>query len=205
MVHILASIVLIVILSLAAVFLFRKLMPANNGSDPEVRVKKIGDDPQTVQAPPITQPEPLYYDEPQTERLRPRKGLSLMPLILLATIGCLVYTNQNLIAEKMPVVVTEFTMEKPKEAISVANVDGHAVVDGINWFRLVATSTSGVPFEGWVSEMAIQSEPPKENKMADEMMKKLGLPTQREKLEGARRLRGISESLNTSINELRNN
>ena len=131
-----------------------------------------------------------------------------MPMIMFAAVGYLVYANQDLIAEKIPTKVKELTQknaatDKPKQTISLAQVEGHAVVEGVNWVKIVATSSAGIPFEGWVSELAIQKEPPKENPMADEFMKKLGLQTNKERIEGIKRLRKVSESLKTSLKDFR--
>ncbi|MBU1105641.1 MAG: hypothetical protein KKB51_03150 [Candidatus Riflebacteria bacterium] len=180
----------LVIMSFAAVFLFRQLMPHDD--DPAVN--------HASRTPVPAQTETAYYDEPRSNKARPGKGITVMPLIILATAGYFIYTNQDLIAEKMPAAVTELTREKQKEAISVANVDGHAVVDGVNWIKIVATSTSGIPFEGWVSELAIQKQSPKENKTADEFAKKLGLPTNKERLDGIKSLRKVSDALGSALN-----
>ncbi|EKD81052.1 MAG: hypothetical protein ACD_39C02007G0002 [uncultured bacterium] len=203
MISFLIPVVLIAVLFAAAVFLLKILMPPKE-EDNQVHIKQagVGSSANMPAVAPV-QPEPGYYYEPRPERMRSRHGPSLMPLIVLAAIGYLVYTNQDLIAEKMPAAVTDIVKEKPKEAISLAEVEGHAIVDGVNWIKIVATSSTGIPFTGWVSELAIQKEPPKENPMSDEFMKKLGLPTQKERLEGAKRLRKVGESLDTALKEFR--
>ncbi|EKD81133.1 MAG: hypothetical protein ACD_39C01959G0002, partial [uncultured bacterium] len=170
-------------------------------SNVEIRIHRPAHEKKPVQA------EPVYYEEPPTERIRHKTGLSFMPMIMFAAIGYLVYANQDLIAEKIPTKVNEIknnlTRERPREAISLAQAEGHAVVDGVNWIKIVATSSAGVPFEGWVSELAIQKEPPKENQQSDEFMKKLGLQTNKERLEGVKRIRKVSEALDTALKDVR--
>ena len=212
--HLILPAVIIVVLFVAAVFLLKMLIPPKE-ADGGVPVKEVGaasnvqvriHNPQPAQAP--AQTEPMYYEEPQTDRIRQKSGSPILPLIMFVAVGYLVYANQDLIAEKIPAKVKELTQQdattsKPKQSISLAQVDGHAVVEGVNWIKIVATGSSGLPFEGWVSELAIQKEPPKENPMADEFMKKLGLQTNKERIEGIKRMRKVSESLNTALKDFR--
>ncbi|OGK07873.1 MAG: hypothetical protein A2W80_09875 [Candidatus Riflebacteria bacterium GWC2_50_8] len=212
--HLLVPAIIIIVLFVAAVFLLKMLIPPQEPDD-KVPIKEVGaasnveiriHGPAHEKKP--VQTKPVYYEEPSTERIRHKTGLSFMPMIMFAAIGYLVYANQDLIAEKIPAKVKELTRkdaakDKPKQTISLAQVEGHAVVEGVNWIKIVATSSVGVPFEGWVSELAVQKEPPKENPMADEFMKKLGLQTNKERIEGIKRLRKVSESLKTSLKDFR--
>jgi hypothetical protein len=128
-----------------------------------------------------------------------------MPLIFLTVIGYVVYANQDLIKTKLPVVSNKSIENKKSErqALSLAEVEGHTVVEGINWIKIVATGTDGVPFEGWVSELAIQKEPPKENREADEFMKKVGLQTNKERLQNIKHIRKVNEALDTALKDFR--
>lgn len=123
----------------------------------------------------------------------------LLSLTVLCFCGYYIYQNRpdSLPGLALPVSGEEATMTQ--QTITPAAVAGHVIVDGVNWFQIVATSTEGVPFEGWVSEMAILSKPPKENKMADEMLKKLGLPTNRERIESVKQIRKINQAINTAL------
>jgi len=123
----------------------------------------------------------------------------LLSLTILCFCGYFIYQNRpdSLPGFAMPVSGEESV--QARKTITPAEVEGHVVVDGVNWFQIVATSTEGVPFEGWVSELAILNKPPKENKMADEMLKKLGLPTNRERIESVKQIRKINAALGTAL------
>lgn len=122
-------------------------------------------------------------------------------LLLLIFCGWYFYENRDGLRSYLPSQTAVTQNPATRISITPAQVDGHTVVDGINWIRIVATGTNGVPFEGWVSEMAIQSQPPKENKMADEMMKKLGLPTVRERAESLKKLQKVGKALDTALHQ----
>lgn len=93
--------------------------------------------------------------------------------------------------------------EQKRQTISAGNIYGHAVVDGVNWFKIVATSSEGVPFEGWINEMAIHASPPRENKAADALMQKLGLPTNKERIDSIKSLKKVGSALKDSLRSVR--
>ena len=198
------------VLLIAAVFLYKMLFPPVEDAG-QVSIKEVGGashvsvkvhQPATGQTPP---PAPDFYAETPPTRSPRQASFPAMQLILLAAVGYLVYVNQELIAEKVPAVINEpaGSTKAEKQTLSLAEVEGHTVVEGINWIKIVATGTNGVPFEGWVSELAIQKEPPKENKTADEFMKKVGLQTNKERLQGIKHMRKINEALDTALKDFR--
>jgi len=203
--------IITVVLLIAAVFLYRMLYPPVEDAG-QVSIKEVGGNshvtlkvhqPATDQVPP--QPDPVYYPENPPTRSPRQASFPVVQLILLAAVGYLLYVNQELIAEKVPAVINEpaaNTMAE-KQTLSLAEVEGHTVVEGINWIKIVATGTDGIPFEGWVSELAIQKEPPKENKAADEFMKKVGLQTNKERLQNVKNIRKVNEALDTALKDFR--
>lgn len=203
-------VIIVAVLFIAAVFLLKMLMPPGDdgGSAP---VKEVGGNSNVkikIHQSPTSQataPEPVYYEEQATVRAPRKASFPVMQLILLAAVGYLIYVNQELIAEKVPAVINQPADNKnaERQTLSLAEVEGHTVVEGINWIKIVATGTDGTPFEGWVSELAIQKEPPKENKSADEFMKKVGLQTNKERLQNIKHMRKINEALNTALKDFR--
>jgi len=203
-------IIIVAALLIAAAFLYKMLVPPSEDIG-QVSIKEVGSNshvtlkvhqPATDQVPP---PGPVYYDDQPSER-RPRPAsFPVMQLLLLVAVGYLVYVNQELIAEKVPAVINNPTDSRKteKQTLSLAEVEGHRVVEGINWIKIVATGTDGIPFEGWVSELAIQKEPPKENKEADEFMKKVGLQTNKERLQNIKHIRKVNEALDTALKDFR--
>lgn len=123
----------------------------------------------------------------------------LLSLTVLCFCGYFIYHNRPASLPGFALPVSGEESVQIRKTITPAEVEGHVVVDGVNWFQIVATSTEGVPFEGWVSELAILNKPPKENKMADEMLKKLGLPTNRERIESVKQIRKINQAINTAL------
>lgn len=201
---------IVVALLVAAVFLYKMLVPPNEDVG-QVSIKEAGSNSHVTlkvhqpAADPSPTPGPVYYDELPSERKPRPASFPIMQLVLLAAVGYLVYVNQELIAEKVPAVINESAANKKteKQTLSLAEVEGHTVVEGINWIKIVATGTDGIPFEGWVSELAIQKEPPKENKEADEFMKKVGLQTNKERLQNIKRIRKVTEALDTALKDFR--
>ncbi len=90
-----------------------------------------------------------------------------------------------------------------RRTITPGVIEGHRVVDGVNWFRIIATGTDGVSFEGWINELAIHKAPPVENKMADSLMKKLGLPTNKERIDSIKKLRKVGSALKDSLADVK--
>lgn len=203
--------IITVVLLIAAVFLYRMLYPPVEDAG-QVSVKEVGGNSHVTlkvhqpaderSSPP---PAPDFYAETPPTRSPRQASFPVMQLILLAAVGYLLYVNQELIAEKVPAVINEpaGSAKAEKQTLSLAEVEGHTVVEGINWIKIVATGTDGIPFEGWVSELAIQKEPPKENKVADEFMKKVGLQTNKERLQGIKHMRKINEALDTALKDFR--
>lgn len=204
----LISILLVVVLFLAGVVLIKMLLPPKESDSTGVKIRKTGEQAKVevrFQEPaPATLETPLYDEIPRETRQK-RSANSIMPLIFLTVIGYVVYANQDLIKTKLPVVSNKSIENKKSErqALSLAEVEGHTVVEGINWIKIVATGTDGVPFEGWVSELAIQKEPPKENREADEFMKKVGLQTNKERLQNIKHIRKVNEALDTALKDFR--
>jgi len=130
-------------------------------------------------------------------------GLALTVMFIISA-GYLLQSNADLLTEKLSSPVSGKTQTQKKNQILLPGmIEGHTVVDGVNWIKIVATSTSGVPFEGWVSELAIHKEPPKENKMADAFMEKIGLPTNRERKESIKSLKNVSGALKEALKDTR--
>jgi hypothetical protein len=198
--HMVFLFVFLVLLIIAAVFLIKKLIPQDSEDDSSVKIKQVGKIENQPEAP---LPDAFDYNEPRANTNSGRKSFAFMPLVLVMVVGYLLYENHSLIAAKVPASIAAITSEPQKQTISVANVIGHEVVDGVNWIQIIATGATGIPFEGWVSELAVQKQPPKENKMADEFMKKLGLPTNKERLEGIKALRKVGSALDTSLKDFR--
>ncbi|KAF1083623.1 MAG: hypothetical protein GQF41_0401 [Candidatus Rifleibacterium amylolyticum] len=203
-------IIIVAALLIAAVFLYKMLGPPSEDVG-QVSIKEVGScsnvtlkvhQSATSQTP---SHEPVYFPEQPPERSPRQASFPVMQLLLLAAVGYLVYVNQELIAERVPAEINKSGDRKmtEKQPLSLAEVEGHSVVEGINWIKIVATGTDGIPFEGWVSELAIQKEPPKENKEADEFMKKVGLQTNKERLQNIKRIRKVTEALDTALKDFR--
>lgn len=187
-----------------AVSLFRRFFPANPEETAFSGVKRVGNE----SAEPIAEnhsDNQEFFATPPKPFARNRSKLlpRLISILLLAGCGYYLCVHRNDFCANSPIFSQQTEAAVSKAQISSAHVEGHAVVDGINWFMIVATSTRGVPFTGWVSELAIQTEPPKENKMANEMMQKLGLPTNRERLESIKQLKKVGKALNTALKDCR--
>ncbi|PKL46375.1 MAG: hypothetical protein CVV42_16805 [Candidatus Riflebacteria bacterium HGW-Riflebacteria-2] len=200
------------VLLIAAVFLYKMLFPPVEDAG-QVSIKEVGGNSHVtlkVHQPGDDQssshlPAPVFYPETPATRSPRQASFPFIQLILLTSVGYLLYVNQDLIAEKIPAdIIRPGDENKPeKQALSLAEVDGHTVVEGINWIKIVATGTDGIPFEGWVSELAIQKEPPKENKAADEFMKKVGMQTNKERLQNIKHIRKVNEALDTALKDFR--
>lgn len=67
-------------------------------------------------------------------------------------------------------------------------------VNGIRWFRVLGTTTTGIGYRGWVSEFGLLERPP-DPVAATDVAALLGLPSMRERLEAAKQLREIGEEL----------
>jgi len=188
-------IVLCGILFAGAVYLLRLLFPPDDTAE-AVSVKVAGASSQ----------QSANYDfdgfvehKPAPRRKTGKVCQHLLSLAILFGCGYFIYQNRP---DSLPGFASPVNGEnsiQARKTITPAEVEGHVVVDGVNWFQIVATSTEGVPFEGWVSELAILNKPPKENKMADEMLKKLGLPTNRERIESVKQIRKINAALGTAL------
>lgn len=189
------------ILFAGTVYLLRLLFPSDAAIEGSpVKISSIGAE------------KPVAYDSGEFvehKSVCPRKNgkifQHLVSLLVLCICGYFIYQNRpdSLPGLALPVIGEESA--QTRQTITAAAVAGHTVVDGVNWFQIVATSTEGVPFQGWVSEMAILDKPPRENKMADEMLKKLGLPTNRERIESVKKIRKIGQALNTALREEKKN
>ncbi len=190
-------IVLCGILFAGAVYLLRLLFPSDDATE-ATSVKVAGTCPQ--------QAANYDFDGFAERRPAPRRKTGkicqhLFSLAVLFSCGYIIYQNRPDSLPGFASPVSGDNSVQTRKTITPAEIEGHVVVDGVNWFQIVATSTEGVPFEGWVSEMAIVNKPPKENKMADEMMKKLGLPTNRERIESVKKIRKIGQALNTALRD----
>ncbi len=185
-------------------FLLKKLFP-DDTSTADHAVPGIRSHETTAVAVDNAYPEPPGYEVQQPYRRKsPGKSFTnLVSLTVLAVCGWFIYENRSSLQGWLPAPAPAAQSHAGRVSISPGQVEGHALVDGINWIKIVATGTDGVPFEGWVSEMAIQNQPPKENKMADEMMKKLGLPTVRERAESLKKLQRVGSALNTALKDAR--
>ncbi len=75
-----------------------------------------------------------------------------------------------------------------------------AVVDGIRWFRFLGTDSAGVGYDGWVSELAFQTAPPEPSGEGD-LLQKVGLPSVKERVEAARRLREVGKALQQTLSQ----
>ncbi|NLI80003.1 MAG: hypothetical protein GX442_26600 [Candidatus Riflebacteria bacterium] len=75
-----------------------------------------------------------------------------------------------------------------------------AVVDGIRWFRFLGTDSAGVGYDGWVSELAFQAAPPESSGEGD-LLQKVGLPSVKERVEAARRLRNVGNTLRQTLSQ----
>lgn len=75
-----------------------------------------------------------------------------------------------------------------------------AVVDGIRWFRFLGTDSAGVGYDGWVPELAFQAAPPEPSGEGD-LLQKVGLPSVKERVEAARRLREVGKSLRQALSQ----
>ncbi len=148
---------------------------------------------------------PLFLEAPPkaSNHRRPKLLARVMSILLLFGCGYILCQHRPDFCGNTPLFSQKSEAHSQKARISSATVEGHTVVDGVNWFMIVATSTEGVPFEGWVSEMAIQNQPPKENKVADAMMKKLGLPTNRERIESVKQLQKVGQAIKTALEDVR--
>lgn len=69
------------------------------------------------------------------------------------------------------------------------------VVDGVRWFRVIGTDSAGISYSGWISELFFRREPPDSNPESKDFMEKIGLPSMKERLEGAKQMRNIGKTL----------
>lgn len=75
-----------------------------------------------------------------------------------------------------------------------------AVIDGVRWFRLVGTDSAGIGYDGWVSEYAFHQALPSPTGDGD-IFQKMGLPSIKERIEAARRLRQTGEALKQALDQ----
>ncbi|RCK79378.1 MAG: hypothetical protein OZSIB_0018 [Candidatus Ozemobacter sibiricus] len=85
-------------------------------------------------------------------------------------------------------------------AVAVPRGEDWAIIDGVRWFRLVGTDSAGVGYQGWVSELAFNQAPPEPSGDGD-LLQKIGLPSIRERVEAARRLRQAGEALKQALEQ----
>lgn len=195
---------LVFILGIIAYIVYKNIAPGGALDDDSVTVRQYGkaEAQQSQQPPPEPEPAPTEYYQPAPVIVRPRQKMSMFPFIVIIVLLYLAHEN-DYISFASPThtgpnsIAAEETIQR--EAMSEANFVGHTVVEGVNWFKIVATSTTGVPYEGWVSELAIRKEPPKENKAADAMMQKLGLPTNKERIHNIKKMRNVVDALKTAL------
>ncbi len=185
------------ILFAGSVYLLRLLFPSDDAVEGSPsKVSNIGAERS------VDYDSAVFVEQKPAYQRKPGKIFQrLISLAVLCVCGYLIYQNRP---DSLPGLALPVSGEQgalTRRTITPAEVAGHVLVDGVNWFQIIATSTEGVPFEGWVSEMAILNKPPKENKTADEMMKKLGLPTNRERIESVKKIRKIGQALNTALRE----
>lgn len=153
----------------------------------------------------INQEQAMFSDNHESKP-RKRNNSLLWPFAGTAVVIFILAQNQDAISSMLstksgPLQSTP-NVEK-RQTISPANIYGHAIVDGVNWFKIVATSSEGVPFEGWINEMAIHATPPKENKTADALMQKLGLSTAKERIDSIKSLKKVGSALKDSLRSVR--
>lgn len=206
MFHLILLISFLLLLVYAGIVMVKMLLqpPDKQPDNSAVKDSALHQQPPAAQTfPPAFETDPYYHPPTVNNRQRNRSQSRAFTLLVMVALGYIAYQNRELIVEHLPAKPAEESSAPERQSLSMATVDGHTVVDGVNWFKIVATSTDGVPFEGWVSESAIQNTPPKENKMADEMRKKLGLPTNREQIESLKKLKRVGEALNTALKDVR--
>ncbi len=73
------------------------------------------------------------------------------------------------------------------------------LVDGVRWFRVTGTDSAGIGYTGWISELFLRDAPPEPSSDTKGIMEKIGLPSMKEKLEGARQLRKIGKALEQAL------
>lgn len=150
---------------------------------------------------PITQNTQEVHSAPKCQTQPKRKGVPfLLPVIGLAAVAFIITQNQELIEDFLKSKAPTGSVATAKPVIlDPLAIQGHEVVDGMNWFKIIATSTSGIAFEGWVNEMGIHKNLPKTNKSADALMEKLGLPTNEERIKSIKALNRVGGALKESL------
>ncbi|MBP7634237.1 hypothetical protein KBA41_08685 [Candidatus Ozemobacteraceae bacterium] len=75
------------------------------------------------------------------------------------------------------------------------------VIDGVRWIRVTGTDSAGIGYNGWISELFIKNAPPEPSSETNDIMEKIGLPSMKEKLEGARQLRKVGKALEQALSK----
>lgn len=73
------------------------------------------------------------------------------------------------------------------------------IVDGVRWFRVTGTDSAGIGYSGWTSEFLLREAPPETSSDTPGILEKIGLPSVKEKLEGARQLRKVGKALEQAL------
>ncbi len=194
MLYDIALIAFLLSLIVVSAFIFKHFFPEKD------ETREAAADLRTIQ-------EQAVFSDDQELKPRNRNNSLFWPFAgIAAAVIFLLAQNQDAISSMLSTrsgPLQPASNEEKRQTISPGTIDGHAIVDGVNWFKIVATSSEGVPFEGWINEMAIHASPPKESKAADALMQKLGLPTNKERIESIKSLQKVGSALKDSLRSVR--
>lgn len=87
----------------------------------------------------------------------------------------------------------------PRPAPSQPHGHDWKIVDGVRWFRVTGTDSAGIGYSGWTSELLLREAPPEASSDTPGILEKIGLPSVKEKLEGARQLRKVGKALEQAL------
>ena len=195
--HLLTTIILFLVLIIAAVRLIRKAF------DPEEENRhiphRVYSSSSTASSSSSDKPFPDPADEgyPLAEGAwKPRRSLSgtFLTLAFFAGVGYVWFYHGSLDQ------ALKTLTPKMAPAVPVAGIApgaDHAVVDGVRWFRLVGTDSTGIGYQGWVSELAFREVPPEPSGASGTggLLQKAGLPTPAEQVKAAKQLRKVGDQL----------
>ncbi|GAB4280015.1 MAG: hypothetical protein Kow0029_24330 [Candidatus Rifleibacteriota bacterium] len=148
-------------------------------------------------------PLPVY-----TSASRRHSNSKLKSLLFLAALAVLIYYNQNVLHKirlfnsSSNSVSTETSYNEEKPNLTIV---GQIKVDGVVWLHITGTDSENMPVDGWVSEFAIKKKPAKKREFADAISKKLGLPTNEERITYIKKLRSISLALKNALSQKKQN
>ncbi len=72
-------------------------------------------------------------------------------------------------------------------------------IEGIRWFKILGTDSSGMGYSGWVSELAIKKAPPLYLGSSAELITHLGFPSSKERARNAKALRKLLEDMERAV------